>query len=383
MKTQKKFQSGNVLILSVAHTLHDIYSCFLAPILPLLIDKLSITLSGAGLLSVLGRLPSLGNPFLGLLADKIHMRYLIIIAPALTAIAMSFLGVAPTYGILALLLFAMGISSALFHVSCPVMVKHISGKRIGKGMSFYMFGGEIARALGPLIILGGISLWGLEGSWRLLFFGVGLSLILYFKLRHINISQDFKTQKKEKGAWQTFLMHLPLFSLLSGFIFFRAVMHSSLTVFLPTYLKFEGATLWFGGISLSLLQFSGALSTFFSGSLSDRIGRKTTLLIGALSTPLLMWFFISVKGILRIPFLILIGITLFSQSPILLALIHDIDHERPAFINGIYMAISFSLSALATVIVGILGDWIGLEATYKLAAVSACIAIPFVLALRK
>jgi len=42
MRETRKFQLGDVITISCAHLLHDIYSSFLAPILPLLIEKLSI-----------------------------------------------------------------------------------------------------------------------------------------------------------------------------------------------------------------------------------------------------------------------------------------------------------------------------------------------------
>ena len=48
-------------------------------------------------------------------------------------------------------------------------------------MSFYMLGGEIARTLGPLVIIGAVSLWGLEEIYKLIPFGVPASIILYFK----------------------------------------------------------------------------------------------------------------------------------------------------------------------------------------------------------
>ena len=52
-------------------------------------------------------------------------------------------------------------------------------------MSFYMIGGEIARTLGPLIILGAISIWGLEGSIKLLPFAILASVIIYIKLKNV------------------------------------------------------------------------------------------------------------------------------------------------------------------------------------------------------
>jgi FSR family fosmidomycin resistance protein-like MFS transporter len=381
MKKNDKFQFGNILTVSFAHLLHDIYSSFLAPILPLLIDKLSISYTLAGFLSVAQRIPSLLNPFIGIIADRFPVRYFIIAAPSLTAVSMSLLGAAPHYTALVILLLMMGISAALFHVPAPVMIKHTAGDRIGKGMSFYMLGGEIARTLGPLIILGAISLWGLEGTYRLIPFGLIVSFVLYLKVRNIKISDDFKKNGKKYGANQTFIKLLPFFSTLAGITFFRASMKAALTTFLPTYLTVQGDSLWAAGISLSILQLAGAAGTLFCGSISDRIGRRTTLLIVSIVSPLFMWLFIVLDGIFTIPLLIIIGFVLFATGPVMLAVVQDINSERPAFVNGIYMTINFLIGALAVMIIGILADWIGLENTFKIAALLSIGSIPFVMKL--
>ena len=381
MRTTDRFQSANVITVSIAHLVHDIYSSFLAPILPLLIDKLCISYSLAGFLSVAQRLPSLLNPFIGIIADKIRIRYFIIIAPSLTAISMSLLGIAPHYTALVILLTVMGISSTIFHVPGPVMIKHIAADRIGKGMSFYMLGGELARTLGPLIILGAVSLWGLEGTYRLIPFGIAVSLFLFVRLRNIKISDDFKKREKKEGAHQTLMALLPFFTIVTGITFFRAFMQASITFFLPTYLTFKGETLWMAGISLSVLQFAGAVGTFFCGSISDRIGRRTTLMILSVSAPFFMWVFILCDGIYTIPLLFIMGFPLFAVGPVLLALVQDIETDRPAFINGIYITISFILSSLAIVLVGKLGDIIGLDVTFRISAGLAFGSVPFVLML--
>ncbi len=152
-----KFESGNVILISFAHLLHDTYSSFLAPLLPLLIEKPGISYSMAGLLNVIQRVPLLLNPLLGILADKMHMRYLVIFCPLLTAITASLMGAAPNITLLAILIILTGISVALIHVPSPVMIKMFSGDYIGREMSFYMFGGEIARTVDPIIILAAVS----------------------------------------------------------------------------------------------------------------------------------------------------------------------------------------------------------------------------------
>jgi len=156
----QRFHTRKILILSICHFIHDTYSSFFAPLLPLLIEKLSLTLTQAGFLSTVMQLPALMNPLLGSLADRTSVRYFIILAPATTAIPMCLLGLAPSYGVLLILLFITGISVAAFHVPAPVMISRLAGDRKGKGMSFFMTGGELARALGPVITVGGVSLLG-------------------------------------------------------------------------------------------------------------------------------------------------------------------------------------------------------------------------------
>ena len=381
MKNKKKFQFGNVLTVSFAHLSHDIYSAFLAPLLPLLISKLGISLSMAGLLDVTRKLPSLFNPFVGLIADRVCVRYFIIITPAITGITMSLLGIAPSYPILLILLFVAGISNTLFHVPSPVMIKHVSADQVGKGMSYYMLGGELARTLGPLLITAAISWWGLEDSWRVMPLGIIASIILYLKLKNISINKDFQRKKKETGARETFKKLIPFFLIIFGITIFRAAMKLALTLYLPTFLTQQGNTLWLAGISLAVLQFSGAIGTFFAGPISDKFGRKNILLITSIVNPILMWIFISANGSFMIPLLIIMGFFLFASGPVLLALVQDTDSDHPSFVNGIYMTISFGVSSLMVLLIGFLGDSFGLIITYKICAIVSIASIPFIIML--
>ena len=135
-----KFRIGYVISLSFAHFLHDTYSSFLSPVLPILIKNLGISLTLAALLSVFQRAPSLFNPFIGIFADRLPLLYFVVITPVVTAVTMSFLPMASSYPILILLLLTMGLSAAFFHVPAPVLMRNVSGRRIGTGMSFFMLG---------------------------------------------------------------------------------------------------------------------------------------------------------------------------------------------------------------------------------------------------
>ncbi|NOX86235.1 MAG: MFS transporter, partial [Chlorobi bacterium] len=145
----------------------------------------------------------------------------------------------------------------------------------------------------------------------------------------------------------------------------------------------KGETLWFANSALAVFQLAGAVGTFFAGPVSDRIGRKTTLLIATFITPGIMVLFVLSSGFWSFVFLIILGIFVFAPSPVLMALVQDVSKELPVFMNSIYLTISFISSAIAVVFAGLMGDWLGLEKTYLISSLVALGAVPFVLMLKK
>ncbi len=378
MSEKNRFQTVNAVVISVTHLLHDIYSSFLAPILPLLIEKLSISYSSAAFLTMAQRIPSVFNPLIGLVADRLSVRYFIIVTPSITAISMSLLGVAPNYWVLVILLLIMGTSATLFHVPAPVMMRRVSGDRVGMGMSFFMFAGESARSIGPLIILGAVSIWGLEGTYKLIPVGLACSLVLFVRLRRIRIADEFKREKSDVSIKATVDALMPTFKTLAAFTLSRSLMRGALTIFLPVYLSDKGASIWIAGASLSVIQLSGAAGTIFSGTISDKIGRKRTLMVTAIVSPLLMGLFMLAEGWLIFPILLTMGLFLLAPMPVMLATVNEIKNDHPAFVNGIYMMINFVINSAAIMLIGFMGDTIGLETCYYIAAALSFTAIPII-----
>jgi len=378
----KKFQFGRVFDISMGHFLHDVYSSFLNPLLPIFIERFGLTYFLATSLSLYGRIPSLFNPFIGLLADKVRIRYFVIIMPAVTAISMSLLGLSQNYWQLSILLFIMGWAAAFFHVPAPVLIRRVSGDQSGKGMSFYMVGGELARTIGPLFITSAVSWWGLEGSWRVMPVGILASIILFYRLRDLK-KVDFKPKPKEGGAWKELAKNRKLFTALMGYTFSRGMVRGVFVTLITTYVVSKGGDIWDGTYALMIIQFAGAVGTMLAGGFSDRIGRKKALLIIAIISPLLLLLFNYTDGMINMAVLALIGLFIFGSNPILLALVQDIKTERPSFNNGIFMTISFAFGAVAALLVGALADQTSLDAIYEFAPLFALIAIPFTLMIPK
>ena len=66
---EEEFQTERVLTITGGHFIHDTYTAFVAPLLPLIIEKLSLSLSMVGSLMAFMQLPAILNPFIGYLAE--------------------------------------------------------------------------------------------------------------------------------------------------------------------------------------------------------------------------------------------------------------------------------------------------------------------------
>jgi FSR family fosmidomycin resistance protein-like MFS transporter len=370
------FQTGQVVTISAGHFFHDIYTSFVPALLPVIIDKLSLTLTMAGSLTAIQQLPGVINPFIGYLADKFSLRYFVIFAPAVTATLISSLGFAPDYITLVIILLLTGISVAAFHAPAPAMIGRITGKQVGKGMSYFMAAGEMARTLGPLLAVWAVSLWTLDGLFRVVLLGWGTSLILFWRFRAIPARTS-----KNLGLLQALPQMRRLFLPLIAFTLFRNFMIESLITYLPIYMDLQGASLWIAGASLSILELAGVAGALLSGTLSDRLGRKPILLIATVASAALMILFLALQGWVLVLVLLALGFTALSTTPVLLAMVQEHLPDHRALGNGIYMFISFALRPIAILTVGFLGDTLGLSNAYYWSAVISLLAIPAIFAL--
>jgi len=374
------FKASRILIISGGHFIHDVYSSFLAVFLPLLIAKFGLTMTLAGLLTVFFRLPSLLNPLLGVMSDRIDMRYLAIWAPFVTAVSMSLIGVAPNYILVCILLLIAGISAAVFHVLGPVMIARISDRALGRGMSFWMTAGELARTVGPLVAVGAVSFWGFEGSYPVMIVGLLASVLLFIYMKDAGTCSDRQIEGDLGKTWRALRrLIIPL----TGIMISRAFMVATLVAFLPTYMVVSGKSLLAGGIGLAVLEAFGAVGTFVGGTLSDRVGRKTVLFTSMPVSSILMIAFVYATGWILFPILALLGLCLFAASPVTLAIVQDYSRNHRGTANGLYMGISFVATAAAIFFVGWFADLLGLKTALAVSALLGLSGVPIIFFLPK
>jgi len=361
----EQFHTDQVLTIAGGHFIHDTYSAFIPPLLPLLQKQLSTNYALTGGLAIFSQLPSLLNPFLGYLADRISLRYFIILAP---------IGLTSSYMGLALLLVAAGISIAAFHAPAPAMISRLAGNRIGRGMSLFMAAGELGRTFGPLVIAAGIEWFGLGGIWRLALVGWIVSAILFVRLRAISARPPRAALDKQAGFWPKARRFFPSIVLL---VFPRIFMLVALTTYLPIFMSdVAEAGLWMASASLSFLEGAGVVGALLTGTLSDRLGRRRILVALLAISPPLMLLFIHSPSWLAVPLLIALGLTAISPAPVLLAAVQDEFPHHRALANGVYLGMNFLIRAAGVWLLGVFADRFELVPAFTWSAIIALFSLP-------
>lgn len=367
------------MLVAFSHFVHDVYTSFLSPLLPLIIEKLSLTLGQAGLLSTVMQVPALLNPVIGLFADNRGLaRWLVILAPTLTAVSMSLILNAHTYSLLLVLVFLAGISVALFHVPSPVLVAGYSGLKKGRGMSLYMTGGEAARMVGPMFAVAAVSFLGQDRFYLVMGLAVLISVLLYFALE----KETEKTGMKRKGSIKSAYDEIKhVLVPITGVLAARSFMHAVMGTFLTVFVERQTGSLWYGGAALALYEAFGVAGILCAGTLSDRIGRQRVLFWVLLVAPAAILTFVFTEGFIKIAMVGVAGFTVLSTTPVMLALVQENAKMNPSAANGLFMMASFFVRSVAVFLAGVIGDLAGLDNMFIVSAVIGFFAIPFLLKL--
>jgi MFS transporter, FSR family, fosmidomycin resistance protein len=338
-------------------------------------QTLGVSNTQAGLLSLFMQAASLFQPIIGGVADRSSARFFVILAPAVTGIAMSLIGVAPSFLALAILLAISGISSACIHAVGPVLAGKVSGKKLGLGMSIWMVGGEAGRFVGPLIIGALIPLMGQNRMPWLMIGGIVTSIILLFamptEVDKRQMAARTKTSLREILEGKERLI-VPLVAIQLMYVIHGA----ALSTFLPVLLHDAGESFWMASASLSILQAAGMVGAFYGGTLSDRLGRKKMIVLSIVPTSALILVFLAVDGWVRLPILVLLGLTSLSIYPVMMALVLESFPNNRALANGAFMALSLIFRSFVVILVGRVGDIWGLPTAFTLAAVVPLLVLP-------
>jgi FSR family fosmidomycin resistance protein-like MFS transporter len=362
------------VVVSSAHAMHDTYSGFIAPLLPFLIERLSLLKAEAGLFILVYQGVSILQPIIGYIGDRKNLRKFALVAPAVTAVFISLLGTAPSFSIALLYCLIAGISSATLHAILPALVSGFSGDNVGKGMSIWMIGGELGVVVGPILVTAVIATFSMQATPWLMLGGIIFSFLSSFLLKDLPHHNSSAKQQAKIPVKDLIKILLPM----AGIVTMRSLLRTSSQLYLPVFLIENGASIWFAGISLSIVQGIGIIGTILGGFLSDRIGYRITMILSLILSALAMLAFSSSQGLAQIAFLSILSISSLMVLPIGLAIVHRSFPENRSLANGLYLALIFAINALSGVVTGFMYDQIGGQQTFFWSGWAAFLGVPFI-----
>lgn len=377
MPNSSKLSPRNKLyFLTFFHYVVDSYATVLPHLLPLLLNKLvSQTASrnsrAGDLISASFTFSALGQILFGWLSDRVKTIHFLTFGIALPAVCMSLIGVAPSFFLLILLLIFGGLGVAAFHPQGTTQAAALSKQSRGLGVSFFLTGGNIGRALGPLFIVYLLVYrHGLASMVWCMPFGLLSALLAPKVLKTARVETTLSSQtviaapslpEKRKNLWQVMRPNFRTLLVLYLIAVLRTVTTVGLENFgLSLYLSDQQYSNFARSAVIALFLFAGSMGIMAGGWISDRVAHYRLLIFSLLVAPPLLYASLHSTGAL-FPVLLFIGNFVLSTSitvNIVLAQQLLPGHENIA--SSIMMGGAWGVGGLLNKPVGMLSDRFGI-----------------------
>ena len=365
-----------ILLMATAHMVVDGYGNIFAPLLPLLIPKLGLSLAGAGTLTMLYQMAaSVAQVGFGHLADRWNPRALIVIGPIVSVIVLSLVGNAPTIAWLALVLIVGGLGGAAFHPPAAALAHRLGGDRPGLAMSVHITGGTIGFACGPLLFAPVAQRYGLE--WTAITMVPGLLVVAFFLAR---VPRRIDLHGEHPGGFGALRPYARPLTLLYAIVALRTMTSLAFATYVPVMLTNRGMTVAQAAGAVAVYLFASGIGGFFGGPAADRFGARPVIAWSlALATPFLAAA-PHLSGTMFVIVLALGGLFLQSTLPVNVTYGQTIAPVSAATVSSLMMGFGWGTGGLTVPIVGAFADRFGIEqALYGLAFVpllAAACALP-------
>lgn len=346
-----------------AHMMVDGYGNILAPLLPILIPRLSLSLAAAGTMTMLFQLSaSVAQVGFGHLADRWRPRLLVMVGPVLAVSILSLIGLATSPLLLAAILVVGGLGGAAFHPPAAALAHTLGGARPGFAMSVYITGGTLGFALGPLMFAPFAQRFGME--WTPVLMLPGLIVVAFFLTRVPRI----ELPHAGGGGFAALRPYAKPLGLLYLCVVLRTMTSIAFATFVPVMLTRRGMSVGAAGAVVALYLFGSGIGGFFGGPAADRFGPKRVI---AWSLVAACPFLVVAPWLHGVPFAIVLaigGFFLQSTLPVNVIFGQSLAPVSAATVSSLMMGFAWGTGGLTVPLTGWIADRIGIEPTLAVLA---------------
>jgi FSR family fosmidomycin resistance protein-like MFS transporter len=372
-----------LLLFSIGHFAIDMYSGAIGAFQPLLVEKLGMTLTEAGLLGgVMVFSGSFVQPAYGFLSDRFHSRMFSVLAPAVAGIFISMVGLSWNFGSAAVLVFLGGVGIASFHPQASAWATLGLSSNRGRWMAVFISAGTLGLAIGPTFFASVFQWVGSERSYVAAVPGVIVTIILLVFLRQPAHLAGAPRGRVDFQALRA--VRRPLI-ILHFLVVLRSAIQIVFGQLLPLYLFRErGFTLIEAASALTMFQVAGAAGGFAGGHLTDKFGGRRVILISMIGcVPFLALFFFG-HGPASMVGLALSGLILLFTIPVNIVMAQDLAPKQAGTVSSLMQGFAWGTAGLIFIpLIGFLSDRYSMQTTMSALTVFPLIGFFLTLALPK
>ena len=365
-----------VVTLASTHFVVDAYNNIYAPLLPLFIPRLGLSLTAVGTLAMCFQMASsVAQLGFGTLADRWRPRVLLVAGPLLSVVVLSFVGWAESAVMLGALLVLGGLGGAAFHPPAAAGVFHASGAHKGYAMSVHITAGSVGMAMAPLFFAPVIERMGMHWSPVLAVPGL---VALWFLLRRLP-AVEARTDRGNDGLAALKPYARPL-TLLYFSVVFRTLTSASFATFMPVLLTSQGMSIANASLAATCYLLVSGIGGFSGGPLADRYGPRRVILVSLVTSVPFMVAASLMQGWWMAAAVSVGGLLLQSTLPVNVTYAQMLAPVGAATVSSLMMGFAWGVGSTMVPLVGLLGDTIGLARA--LLCISAVPLLAAVLAAR-
>ena len=358
--------------LTLSHTVLDSYATLLSHLQPPLLEKFATAATRNSLagnfVSIYSLFSSFGQIVFGWLSDRVRTVHFVTFGVGLTALGLSLLLVAPSPLFVYLLLAIGGIGIAAFHPQATAYAGALASEGRGMGTSIFLTGGNIGRALGPLVLLFipyrlglGYLVWEMIPG---LLLALMVPKVLKFE-KELDLTASTRGAPNEEprpqeSFWAVASPRMLPLTVLFIIAAFRTVTLTGLETFLSVHLDDLNYSNQVRSLVIALFIFAGSMGIMSSGWLITRVNTFVLLLVSLLGAPPLLYASLHTDGFSFLALLFLGNVLLSSSVTINIILAQMMLRGHESIASSFMMGAAWGVGGLLNKIVGVLGDQFGL-----------------------
>jgi FSR family fosmidomycin resistance protein-like MFS transporter len=287
----------------------------------------------------------------------------------ISAIFVALMGIARDYSMIMAFAILAALGHACFHPTALSLVSRVcTSANRGQITSYFVVGGNIGYAIGPL--LAGALVWwlGLPG----LLFLIIPAIIMVFVLK-ILLPGGIAAAKEAHAVPEAITGDVPSrwpFVILMVASILRAWAVFAAITYLPMYLVTQGYDLMTASMIMTLMLLTGVAGQVAGGRISDRFGRKEFMVFTLSGAIPFFCLFIVTSGILAIASLLCFGFCLWATFSVAVAMGHELLPRNVGLASGIMLGFAIGFGGLGVAVNGMIADH------YSLAAAIGTIPLP-------